>query len=124
MSNQKNATVNAAEQQTILGKVNLFLFDLKNEAKERGFKPHDSWILELATDNDLRLLRRSHHPIILMKLQPTILLRVYLQIKSKLNQAHSDTDLALTNKDITNNEQQYLVAYAVKNIVKIPASVR
>lgn len=117
MINKQSASVTEA-QQAALSKVNLFMFDLKNEAQERGFKADDSWTLELATEKDLNTLRRAHHPIVLMKLAPSILLKVYQQVKSQLNQLASATDEALTDEDILTNEKKYLAAYRTKPVIK------
>ena len=56
---------NADAQQSLLaGQVNLFLFDLKNEANEHGFKPDESWNLQIATDDEIISLKKQYHPVI------------------------------------------------------------
>ncbi|MDO3627783.1 hypothetical protein [Mucilaginibacter sp. BT774] len=104
-----------AQQNSITNQINLFLFDLKNEAREHGFKAGDSWTLQIATENELNNLKREHHPVISLRLQTHALLRAYLQVKSQLQQSINNDDRTLTEDDLTKNDKRYLVAYRVKN---------
>lgn len=112
MNYQKTSAYNADMPQDILeSQVDLFLFDLKNEASERGFRNGEFWMLELATEQEVIALRRSHHPVVSLRLQPAVLLKVYQRVKNELQQAISTADAALTDMDLASNEKKHLAAY-------------
>ncbi len=117
MSNQQalNGESATAHQNSLKEQANLFLFDLRNEATEHGFKTGESWTIELVTDREIRLLKRTHHPVISLRLQPHVLLPVYQQVKSGLKQSLDKADTALTAVDLAANEKQHLVAYPQGN---------
>lgn len=91
--------------------VNLFLFDLKNEAKEHGFKPDESWTVELVTDQELAWLKRVHHPVVSLHLHSPGLLTAYKDIKNKLRQSLSSADAALTDSSLISDQKRQLAAY-------------
>jgi hypothetical protein len=116
MSNQQALASSAdAQQQILTSQVNLFLFDLKNEASEHGFKADESWNLQMATEDEILGLKKQHHPLISLRLQPQALLQAYRQVKSKLQQSLSKEDMALTTGDLTIGEKIHLIAYPAKN---------
>src|ERR1700744_918723 len=114
MNNPQAQTGGADAQQRLPNKVNQFLFDLKNEACEHGFKAGESWTLQLATDTELTDLKRFHHPIISLRLEPVALLNVYQQVKDKLKQSFSADDAALTPGELAGNEKKLLVAFPAR----------
>lgn len=95
--------------------VNLFLFNLKNEASELGFRRNDSWALQLVTSAQLTSLKRYHYPIISMKLYPDILLNVFQQVKFKLQQPLSTQETALTVNDMIKDDIKQIAAYPVRS---------
>jgi len=98
-------------QQLLTRQVNLFLFDLKNEASEHGFKADDSWTLQLATDQEMAALKKLHYPLISLKLSPDILLKVFQQVKDKLQQSLSQQEEELTVKDLIREGIGTMAAY-------------
>ena len=110
MNNYQNSAGHAEAQQPG-HHANLFLFDLKNEAREHGFRTGDSWILQLVTDEEMVSLKRHHHPLISIKLYPDVLLGVFQQVKQKLNQTLNKEEEVLTVTDMMNNHVKYLAAY-------------
>ena len=118
MSTQQQALAGSADaQQDILSRqVNLFLFDLKNEATEHGFKPDESWMLQLATDAEITDLKKLHHPVLSLRLQPEALLQAFQQVKNKMQQSLSKTDMSVTIGDIIDNEKKLLAAYPIRSI--------
>lgn len=120
MSNQTNAFVGGTDAQHhfLTNQVELFLFDLKNEASEHGFKPDESWALKLATEAEIAGLKRQFHPIVSLQLQSHALLKVFQQVKNKLQQSISRDDAALTASDLDRDEKKYMVAYPVRNVRK------
>ena len=105
-----------AQQSYLADQVNLFLFDLKNEAKEHGFKAGETWVLQLVTEQEITDLKRQHHPVVLARLRQQALLPAYLQVKCKLQQSLSSVDLALTADDVERDNKKHLAAYPERNI--------
>ncbi len=117
MSNQQPAGVSAL--QLLEDKhVSLFLFDLKNEATERGFKHDNPWTLQLASDEEMAGLKRLHFPIISLRLQSNNLLSIFKRVRSTLEQALSETALAIAASDVARNDKKYIAAYPTKIVVR------
>ncbi len=117
MINSTTSAGKADKNQPILNKqVDLFLFDLKNESIELGFKQGEHWALTLSTDEEIAGLRKNNHKLIVLRLQPEELLNVYQRVKSKLHQELSSTDAALTAGYLEHNGKEFLAAYPVRNI--------
>lgn len=117
MSNQRALSGSAHAQQNSPGnQADLFLFDLKNEACEHGLKTGEYWNLRIATENEIINLKKEHHPVVSIRLQTHDLLRVYLQVKGKLQQSINDTDRTLTEADLARDEKKHLVAFPVRNV--------
>ncbi|PJJ85008.1 hypothetical protein [Mucilaginibacter auburnensis] len=107
----------ADKNQPILDKqIDLFLFDLKNESIELGFKQGEHWALTLSTDLEIADLKKNNHRVIVLRLQPEELLNVYQRVKRKLNQELSSTDAVLTAGNLEHNGKGFLAAYPVRNI--------
>jgi hypothetical protein len=104
------------QQHALTNRVNLFLFDLRNEASEHGLKSNESWTLELATEDEMSVLRKAHHPVISIRLQPQALLSAFREIKTRLHQSFTTGDISLTASDLTREEKRHLAAY--------PATIR
>ena len=116
MSTQQALMGSADAQQNLLSeKVNLFLFDLKNEASEHGFKAGESWNIRVATDNEITGLRKNNQPVLSLKLQSNELLKAYLHVKGKLEQSISKEDMVLTADDLARNEKWHLAAYPARS---------
>jgi hypothetical protein len=105
------ATDTDAQQHFLDSQTSLFLFDLKNEAIEHGFKTGDTWNLQLVTDGEIKQLKDLHRPVIALRLQPHALLTVFKQVKTKLQQSFSKDDDAITVNDLAVNEKKFLAAY-------------
>lgn len=113
---QKSPGSTAINQQSPENQVNLFLFDLQNEAKEHGFKQNETWTLELASEHEIARLKRFHHPVVSLRLQSSALLEIYKSVKGRLKQALSTADVALTDSDLINNNKMHLAAYPARSI--------
>lgn len=105
-------------QQLLTHQANLFLFDLKNEASEHGFKAGDSWTLQLATDLEFVGLKKLHFPIISLRLNPDALLNVFQQVKDKLHQELSKQEEELTVKDLIREGIATMAAYPYHQALK------
>jgi len=102
------------QQNSAAGMADLFLFDLKNEASEHGFKADDSWALQLSTDEEMAGLKKQYYPVISTSLKPAALLEVFQVVKQRLHQILSSSDLELTENDIARDEKKHLAAFPFK----------
>ncbi|QKJ30511.1 hypothetical protein HQ865_12335 [Mucilaginibacter mali] len=119
MDNQQALTGSADAQQHFLARqISIFLFDLKNEAAENGFKADESWTIQLATDAEMASLIRDHRPLVSLKLKPEALLNIYQKVKSKLQQPLSKEDITLSVTDLQNGEKKHLAAYPIRRVRK------
>jgi hypothetical protein len=117
MSNQQPPVGGADAQEHLLAsQVNLFLFDLRNEASEHGFRESESWNLEIATEDEVVSLKKQHHPVVSLRLQPQALLQAYQQVKNRLHQSLSKGDMALTTGDLIKDDKRQLAAYPARGI--------
>lgn len=101
-----------AQRHYLTNQVNLFLFDLKNEAAEHGFRVEDSWTLQLATEEQTISLKRHRHPMISLKLHPDILLSAFRAVKIGLQQPLSRQESEVTVSDIGREGISVIVAYS------------
>lgn len=117
MTNSKKALADTASvQQNILNsQINLFLFDLKNEAAEHGFKTGETWALHMATDAEFAGFKKIHKPLVSLRLQPPALLDAFQRVKIRLQQSLSAQESELTASDLDKNEVHLLVAYPVRS---------
>jgi len=114
-SNEQALAAGADAQQHFLAdKVNIFLFDLKNEAVEHGFKSGDSWSLQMANDNEIVNLKRTHNLVISMRFKPYVLLQAYQQVKGKMQQSANQIETDLSVNDLIREGKQHLVAYPLR----------
>ncbi len=116
---QSVLTDGAIAQQHLEDKqVNLFMFDLKNEATERGFKHDNVWTLQLASDEEMAGLKRLYIPVISLRLKPQSLLNIFKQVRTKLQQALSETELAIAAVEIERKDKIYIAAYPAAIVKK------
>lgn len=111
-------TGNTNAQQLLARQVNIFLFDLKNEASEHGFRSDDSWTLQLATDEEFADLKKHHYPIITLKLRPDVLLNAFQQVKGKLQQSLSTQEVELTVNDLIRDNIKQIAAFPAQKARK------
>lgn len=116
MNNERALVAGADAQQHFLdSQVNIFLFDLKNEANEHGFKLGESWHVQMVTDDEIASLKRIHNPVIYMRLKPPVLLHVYQQVKIKLKYLVNKDDATISVADVSRDGKNYLAAYPLRN---------
>ena len=120
MTDINHAAAVAAGKQSysLTRQVNVFLFDLKNEASEHGFRSTDSWMLQLANEQEMVNLKREHYPIISIRPKGLALLSFFQQVKAGLHQPLNAIEMALSENDLTKDEKQYLAAYRIKDLRK------
>lgn len=120
MTDNNNAVAVAANglSKALTLKANIFLFDLKNESNENGFRASDQWILQLANEREMLAFKKEHLPLLSVKLDLFDLLPLFRKIKAELSQSLSKIELEFTESDMKRNEKQYLVAYHIKTLRK------
>lgn len=118
MTNSKKALVETLgiQQNILTSQINLFLFDLKNEAAEHGFKTGETWALHLATEAEFAGFKKIHKPLVSLRLQAPALLDAFQRVKIRLQQSLSKQEMELTATDLLKNEVHHLVAYPVRSI--------
>ncbi|HWD89448.1 MAG TPA: hypothetical protein VG367_15055 [Mucilaginibacter sp.] len=116
MNSDQHALTGSADahQTTLARQVSIFLFDLKNEACEHGFKTGESWFLRLATDDEIVRLKKEHYPLVSMRLYPDALLNAFRQVKQRLQQSLNKEEMLLTVMDLTRDSISSLAAYPLK----------
>jgi hypothetical protein len=112
------AAIADSQQQFLDSKANIFLFDLKNEAAEHGFKTDESWHLQIATDEEIARLKRFHYPVVSMKLKPNALLKVYQQVKNRMKQAVDKSENELSETDLIRDGKHHIAAYPLRTFRK------
>lgn len=116
MNNERALVAGAdAHQHFLDSQVNIFLFDLKNEASEHGFKLGESWNVQMVTDDEITSLKRLHNPVIYMRLKPLALLHVYQQVKIKLKHFVNKSEADISEADVARDGKNYLAAYPLRN---------
>jgi len=103
-----------AQQQFLTDKVNIFLFDLKNEATEHGFKSGESWNLQMVTDDEILDLKRTHNLVVSMRFKPYVLLQAYQQVKNGIQQSVSKDETDLSVNDLIREGKQHIAAYPTR----------
>lgn len=103
-----------SQQTSAVGTANLFLFDLKNEATEHGFKADQAWALQLSTVAEIAALKRLYHPLVTVRIDPAAMLQAYRLVKARLQQPLTDADDALTEAAIVRDELTHLAAFSLK----------
>jgi hypothetical protein len=111
MNNNEALVAGADAQKALTSQVNIFLFDLKNEATELGFKSGESWNVQMATDDEMLSLKRAHHPVISLRLKPQALLNAYQQVKGQMSQSLNKVDTELSAVDLERDGKNHLAAY-------------
>lgn len=115
MNKQQHTSGDAAAQRRLPDdQVDLFLFDLKNEATEHGFRTGESWHLQLVTEMELVDLKKYHHPVVSLRLHPDYLLKAYQQLRDRLQLPQTAADEALTVGELQENEKTRLAAYPAR----------
>ncbi|RKR84834.1 hypothetical protein BDD43_5087 [Mucilaginibacter gracilis] len=94
----------------------MYMYDLKNCAKENGFKPDDKWEVGLVTDAEKIAIENKYIPTIAVKFAPALLWEMFGLVKEKLNQSKTDAELSLNSDSIRVNELKYLIAFSAKKI--------
>ena|ERR1700761_2922414 len=102
------------KEQTIENETKMYLYDLMNAANEHGFKADDSWELSMVTNSERIKIQKDYYPTIVTKVIPEFLLQVFNLTNSKLKQSSNKSGESLNNRNVVNNELNYIVAFNPK----------
>lgn len=91
-----------------------YVYDLKNEANEHGFKAEDRWTLNLVSDSEKTRIQREYYPAVVSKVSKDVLLDVFQTIKLEMQQSLTSEEELMDIKSVLNSELNYIIAYNPK----------
>ena len=94
--------------------VNLYLYDLQNEAREHGFKNDDCWKIIMVTDTERIQIQRNYFPVVSQCLNPDVMWLFFHHVKTKLTQPLSKDEENVDVLTIIRDELKYIIAYNPK----------
>jgi len=97
--------------QTIDYQAKEYLFDLRNSARENGFKADEYWAVGLATAAEKETIEKCYCPTISTRVMPEILLEMFRLVKAALSQNRGTPENAMDAASLAKNQLQYVVAY-------------
>jgi hypothetical protein len=95
--------------QTIEFQAKIYVYDLKNCAREFGFKPDENWEVSMATEQQKADIEKTHFPTLSAKVLPEMLAEMLGSVKFKLSQG---IEKALDTATIRKQHFRYLVAFS------------
>ncbi|MVN21432.1 hypothetical protein [Mucilaginibacter arboris] len=102
--------------QTVEVQAKVYVYDLNNCAKEFGFKPDESWELNLATNEEKLAIEKDYYPTISAKVLPEILSELFGLVKAKLSLAKTHTENKSDVKAVSESPLNYLIAFNPKRL--------
>lgn len=100
--------------QTISFQAKIYVYDLRNCAKEFGFTADESWEICMVSKTEKTALEKRYFPTLSAKALPEMLAEIFSLVKTQLNQALKETEKNMDARQIEQQELQYLVAYSAK----------
>ena len=99
--------------QTIEFQATIYVYDLKNYAREFGFREGDSWEVKMATDQQKKDIEKKHFPTLSAKVLPEMLGEMLSSVIYKLRQrVEKVPDIA----SIRQQDFQHLVAFSLNRL--------
>jgi len=95
--------------QTIEFQAKIYVYDLKNCAREFGFKAEEHWDVSMVTSQQKADIEKRYFPILSAKVLPEMLAEMLGSVKFKLSQGIEKVPDTAT---IRQQHLQYLVAYS------------
>ena len=102
-------------EQIIEFRARIYVFDLKNCAREFGFKADEHWVVGMVSSVEKAVIEKEYFPTISVSVQPNMLAEICSSVKFRLNPA-SGTETVLDNAEISRKHLQHLVAYSNKRL--------
>ena len=98
--------------QTIEFQAKIYVYDLKNCAREFGFKADENWEVSMATSAQKTAIEKQYFPTLSASVLPEMLAEMLHSVKFKLTQQLAGLEIALDTTAIRRNRLQYLVAFS------------
>jgi hypothetical protein len=98
--------------QTIEFQTKIYVYDLKNCAREFGFKADDNWEISMVSGAENAFIERQYFPTLSASVQPEMLGKMCSSVKYNLSQHLDQSEKALNTAEIRSQHLQYLVAYS------------
>lgn len=95
--------------QTIEFQAKIYVYDLKNCAREFGFKADENWDVSMVTTQQKADIEKKYFPTLSAKVLPEMLAEMLGSVKFKLSQG---IEKVLDTAAIRQQHFQYLVAYS------------
>jgi hypothetical protein len=96
--------------QTVEFQAKIYVYDLKNCAREFGFKADENWEISMANSAENAVIEKQYFPTLSASVLPEILAEMFGSVKFKLTQKMVSPENALDTAAIHVQHLQYLVA--------------
>lgn len=98
--------------QTIEFQAKIYVYDLKNCAREFGFKADEGWEVSMASGAEKKAIEKQYFPTLSAEVLPEMLAEMLGSVKFKLSQKLAGLENGLDTVTIRKQQLQYLVAYS------------
>jgi len=102
--------------QTIEFQAKIYFYDLKNCAREFGFKADENWEVGMASSVEKAAIENQYSPTLSVNMLPEMLAEVLSSVRFKLAQKPSGVEKTWDATAIRRQNLQYLVAYSPKRL--------
>jgi hypothetical protein len=96
----------------------IYVYDLKNCAREFGFKADENWVVSMANSAEKAAIEKQYFPTLSAGVQPEMLAQVFEAVKFKLTQKPARLENALDTAAIRKQHLKYMVAYSPDRIIR------
>jgi len=98
--------------QTVEFQAKIYVYDLKNCAREFGFKADESWKVSMASSEEKAAIENLYFPTLSATVLPEMLAEMHHSVKYKLTRQLAGVEKALDTAAIRTRHLKYLVAYS------------
>ena len=98
--------------QTIEFQAKMYVYDLKNCAREFGFKADEDWEISMATSAEKTAIENKYFPTLSASVLPEMLAEMFGSVRFKLTQKLASLENGLDTAAIRRQHLQYVVAYS------------
>lgn len=102
--------------QTIEFQAKIYVYDLKNCAREFGFKADEAWEISMASSEEKAAIEKQYFPTLSASVLPEMLAEMLGSVKFKLSKKLAGLEKALDTAAIRKQHLQYLVAYSPSRV--------
>jgi hypothetical protein len=96
--------------QTIEFQARIYVYDLKNCARDFGFKADESWKISMVSGAEKAFIERQYFPTLSASVQAEMLGKTCSLVKYKFSQHLDRSEKALNTANIRGQHLQYLVS--------------